>query len=88
MAHRKLPPMRSLRKLAMWDGPFPMKSRRLVMAAERFGFGDDMITFLKLFPRDEVFRSRDEFLERCELLETIIFSEWKTPKEPRLSPQD
>lgn len=72
---RPLPSMRSLRQLATWDGPFPIKSYRLVIGAERYGFGSDMLAFLKLFPHDEVFRDRDDFLEKCRVLETTIRSE-------------
>ena len=72
---RPLPPMRNLKKLATWDGPFPMKGYRMVIGANRYGFDDDTIHFLQLFPHDAVFRSRDDFLKRCQDLELFIVQE-------------
>ena len=69
---RPLPSMRSLKKLATWDGPFPMKSYRMMVGANRYCFGSDMAAFLELFPHDEVFRSRDDFLVKCQELELMI----------------
>lgn len=88
MYDRPLPPIRKLRKLASWDGPFPMKSYRMVTSANRFGFDEDTIAFLKLFPHDEVFQSRDDFLERCRDLKIFIRSERDMPVEHLHSPQD
>jgi hypothetical protein len=84
----QLPSLSKLRKLAEWDGPFPMKSYRIVIGAERYGFDTSVIQFLQLFPHDEVFRSRNDFLQRCQNLETIIRSEQDMPRELLRSPQD
>ena len=70
-----LPSMRSLRKLASWDGPFPMKSYHMILGAQRYGFGSDMIGLLRQFPHDDVFRSRDDFINRCKELEIRIQSD-------------
>lgn len=86
--NRPLPSMRSLRQLASWNGPFPVKGYRLVIAADRYGFGSNMQAFLKLFPHDEVFHSRDDFLERCRDLEILIYSEQGMPVEYLHSQQD
>lgn len=67
-----LPSIRKLNRLAEWDGPFPMKGSRIIIGAERYGFDDDTIRFLKLFPDDTVFRSRDDFQDRCKKLQTLI----------------
>lgn len=72
---KPLPPIRKLKKLAEWDGPFPMKSYRLVIGASRYGFDDDTIWFLEQFPHDAVFKSRSDFLERCEQMEATIRAE-------------
>ena len=73
--NRPLPPIRDLKKLATWDGPFPMKGYRAVIGADRYGFDDDTIRFLQLFPHDAVFQNRDDFLQRCEELEGLIREE-------------
>ena len=88
MAYRgHLPSMRKLKKLADMDGPFPIKNHYIVLAAHRFKFDDDVIQFLNLFPRDEVFHSRMDFIERCEELEELIESELDMPMEILHSPQ-
>lgn len=73
-----LPSIRKLKKLAEWDGPFPMKSYRLIISADRYGFDDDIIWFLKLFPHDEVFQTRSDFLEHCKTLTASIQARRKT----------
>ena len=70
--NKPLPSIRKLKKLAEWDGPFPMKSYRVIVGADRYGFDDDTIGFLKLFPHNTVFKSRSDFLARCEKLQTMI----------------
>lgn len=69
---KPLPSIRKLKKLAEWDGPFPMKSYRLIVGANRYGFDDDTILFLQLFPHDDVFKSRSDFLDRCEQMAALI----------------
>jgi hypothetical protein len=69
---KPLPSIRKLKKLAEWDGPFPMKSYRVIIGANRYGFDDDTLNFLDLFPHDTVFQSRGDFIERCEKLEATI----------------
>ncbi len=85
---KPLPAIRQLKKLAEWDGPFPMKGYRMVIGADRYGFDNNTITFLELFPHDEVFRSRSDFIKRCEALESLIRSEREMPAEQLRSPQD
>lgn len=87
MYNRTLPSMHNLKKLADWDGPFPMKGYRIVIGADRYGFDDDTIHFLKLFPHDAVFRDRDDFLRLCEELEILIRSEWERSAAIVSSPQ-
>jgi len=72
---KQLPAVRTLRQLADIDGPFPLKAHYIVLAAERFNFDDAVISLLTLFPREEVFRSREEFIMRCEELESLIRGE-------------
>lgn len=84
---KRLPSMRKLKKLADLDGPFPIKNHYIVLAAQRFKFDEEVIDFLNLFPRDEIFKSRSDFVERCEELETLISSELDMPMEILHSPQ-
>jgi len=84
--YKPLPSIRSIRQLAELDGPFPMHCQHIVSAAERFWFGDSMISFLKLFPPDEPFQTRDEFVERCKQLELLIREEQETSPELLRSP--
>jgi hypothetical protein len=69
---RPLPSIRQLKKLAEWDGPFPLKSYRMVISAERYGFDENLIQFLQLFPHNTVFQNRDDFVEQCQDLETQL----------------
>ncbi|HET8671392.1 MAG TPA: hypothetical protein VFM05_12430 [Candidatus Saccharimonadales bacterium] len=85
--NKKLPSIRTLRSLASIDGPFPIKNRHVILAAQRFYFNDNVVEFLRLFPRDQVFHSRDEFIERCQQLELLIQEERRAPIEVLHSPQ-
>ncbi|HKX73478.1 MAG TPA: hypothetical protein VJM32_05665 [Candidatus Saccharimonadales bacterium] len=85
--NKRLPTIRTLRYLADMDGPFPIKNRHIILAAQRFWFGDNVIEFLKLFPPDAVFHSRDGFIERCKQLELLIQEERHAPLEVLHSPQ-
>ncbi len=87
MYTKSLPSIRTLRSLAEIDGPFPIHCRHVVIAAERFWFSDKVINFLQLFPPNEVFRSRDDFVERCKQMEVLIRQEQKAPPEMLRSPQ-
>lgn len=84
---QRLPSIRTLRQLAEIDGPFPAKNRHAMLAAERFWFGENVIAFLKLFPPNEVFHSRDDFIDRCKELEYLILEERRAPVEKLPSPQ-
>ena len=89
MAYKSsLPPIRKLQQLADWDGPFPIENRYVILAAERFQFDDSVINFLKLFPPNQVFRSRSDFIQRCHKLEALIRSEPYLPIETLHSTQD
>jgi hypothetical protein len=72
---KPLPPIRKLQKLAEWSGPFPMKCYRILIGANLYNFDADTIEFLKLFPHDGIFLSREDFVQRCELLEEHIRAE-------------
>lgn len=74
-----LPPIRKLKQLADWGGPFPIHNRHLILAAERFGFGEKVISFLELFPKNAIFDTRSEFIQQCEDVEHYIRTEQHMP---------
>lgn len=88
VVNQRLPSMRALQILAEIDGPFPIQNRQVILAAQRFWFNSDVIDFLKLFPPDTVFQSREDFIERCQQLELLIQEERDAPLEKLRSPQD
>jgi hypothetical protein len=63
-----LPSKRRLKLLATWGGPYPIENRHLILAAERFGFGEKVINFLRLFPPDTVFQSRSDFTHHSNVI--------------------
>lgn len=73
--HSPLPSMRALGELAELISPFPIENRHITLAAERFGFNDQVMTFLEIFPRHKTFQSREAFLEHCELLRSALLFE-------------
>ena len=81
-----LPPVRHLLSLAS-DTQFPATRHDISRNAARWGFTQTMLDFLYLFPENEVFKSRVDFMTRCEELELLLGQERALPKE-RLSPQD
>jgi hypothetical protein len=77
----ELPPIRKIKLLADWGGPFPIQNRHLKLAAERFGFGEKVIHFLDLFPQTAVFRTRNDFIHQCEVVEAFIRAKQEMPTE-------
>ena len=77
----ELPPIRKLRDLAEWGGPFPIQNRHLKLAAERFGLGEKVINFLDLFPQTATFQSRNDFIHQCEVVEAFIRAKQEMPSE-------
>lgn len=65
---------------------FPASSRLLQRAAEDRGLAEHVIAFVSLFPADEVFVDRTDFLTRCEELKLFILEQRKMPKEFLRSP--
>jgi hypothetical protein len=58
--------MHALRQLADVAGPFPIKARHVILAAERYGFGYRVMVFLEQFEPEEIFSDRAEFIRRCK----------------------
>lgn len=59
-----LPSVHSLRDLADMSGPYPMPARHMVLSAQRYCYGEAMVSFLEEFPPEEIFLDRDEFVAR------------------------
>ena len=86
--NKQLPDMESLDHLVRRCGPFPVTRRELVRRVRLWGMDGPILDFLRLFPSDQIFESRREFLTRAEELTEIITQELESPVETRLSPQD
>lgn len=67
-----LPSLRSIRELADIDGPYPIRARHAVLAAQRFCFGENVVSFLEQFSPDEIFLDREEFVSRCLTLRDYL----------------
>lgn len=74
MAYGRLLPLRidNIRWLAKVAGPFPTTSSDVLDIANAWGFDEDTIDFLGLFPDNITFSSRDDFLFRCAAMEAVI----------------
>ena len=77
---KKLPTMAGLRSLAM-HAVFPTTAGALRGVARRAQQPQEAIDFLAIFPDDERFPTRDEFLTRVEELVLLIEQERNEPAE-------
>lgn len=85
---KPLPHIDNVRWLAKLAGPYPATRQNILETAEVWNFSDNTMDFLRLFPEDETFASRDDFLLRYEELEMLIREERTMPAEVLRSPQD
>lgn len=85
--NKQLPPVRNLLTIAK-DARFPASRQEVEDIARSWGFTRVMTDFLDLFPADEIFESKVDFMTRCEELEMFINQEREMPKEILRSPQD
>lgn len=67
---------------------FPVNRLDIERIARQHGTGVDVVHFLGLFPEDEAFQSRQEFLARSDELLFLIREEERAEAESLLSPQD
>lgn len=84
---KQLPPMRQLRKISQ-QASFPATRAEFEEVAQRMELPRSVMDFLKLFPADETFESRVEFVARCEELEILITQIREAPQEILHSQQD
>lgn len=85
---KPLPRIDNIRWLARLAEPYPAMRQAILETAELWNFSDNTLEFLRLFPPDEEFPSREDFLLRCEELEMLIREERSMPAEMLRSPQD
>lgn len=86
--NKQLPHVRDFLRLSRYYRPFPASRDEVVEAAEMAHMDQEMISFLMLFPASAFFKSRVDFLTRCEELEMLINQEREAPKEILHSQQD
>lgn len=85
--NKPLPAVRNLLSLAK-SIRFPATREQIIGAAGEQGLSVTMHSFLNLFPADERFRSRVDFMTRCEALEMFINQERSSPRETAQTNQE
>ena len=88
MLYEPRPHIDNILWLAKLSMPFPATARNVAEVAEAWRFSKSTLDFLDLFPDDEIFSSRDDFMTRCEELELLLREKAAQPPEPALSSQD
>ncbi len=83
-----LPRIDNILWLARLSLPFPATAGDIYEVAEMWRFNKSTLDFLRLFPTDEVFTSRENFLRRCEELELLLREERPATIDTILSLQD
>lgn len=82
MTDQALPTLKTLKRIAHESGPFPVTADNLLHSAPREWLDEETVGFLRLFPHNEVFHDRKEFIERCENLELLVRSGSENAFEP------
>jgi hypothetical protein len=85
---KPLPRLDNIVWLAKHIDPFPITAGEILDIAQTWKFNKSILEFLKLFPADEEFESRADFLTRVEELEIMIREEREMPVEILRSPLD
>lgn len=85
---KALPRITKLQRLAEQSEPFPKTVKSIVRIAIKQNFNKALIDFLRQFPSDEVFETKNDFIQRCEVVEMMIRYERNAPDEKLRSPQD
>jgi len=82
---KQLPPVRDLLQLAK-SVRFPITREMFTQAALQQSADQTMLDFLTLYPTDEVFKSKVDFMTRSEELELLITQQYRmgeTARSPR-----
>ena len=87
MRTQNLPKLNELRSLGYEIKDYPISDLGIIQYAERLGYDQKIIDFLKLFYHQMIFNSRSEFLSYCSLLERMMKQELESEPEILRSPQ-
>lgn len=82
---KSMPRIDNILWLSKLSRPYPATSGDILELAKKWGFSGSTIDFLELFRADEVFKSSNNFLTRCEELEQSIHAERDMPLGNMLS---
>jgi hypothetical protein len=83
---RVLPGTHEIGRITRIALPFP-KTTRQILKAMGDGFSWTTSDFIKLFPKNMVFRSGNDFYTRCQELKLLMREAEKMPPEQLRSPQ-
>lgn len=86
-SHR-LPSTKDIIWLSKLVTSYPVTRRQVVRTARMWNFKNEVISFLRQFPAEEVFESRADFVNRSEDAAVLIRQEWESPKETATSYKD
>lgn len=84
---KRLPNERDIVWLSKLVTSYPASRRQIVRMARMWNFKQDVVSFVRLFPADEEFASRTDFVNRCADLALLIRQEWESPQELLKSPE-
>jgi hypothetical protein len=84
---KQLPRITELTQVAQRTA-FPATRQEIVPKDDGRELSSSLRNFLKLFPANETFDSRSDFMTRCHDLELMITEERDMPQETLRSPQD
>lgn len=85
---KPLPRIDNIMWLAKLASPFPATRRQIWLKAKAWNFSHSTLEFLELFPANERFESRADFLNRCYNLELLIRQVRASSPETLRSPQE
>lgn len=85
---RILPHIDNILWLTKVSGPYPASCEDIQLTAEAWNFSNNTIEFLKLFPKNEIFNSREDFLNRYEELENLLRQQQVSAEELVHSTED
>ncbi len=83
----QLPPARQFLSLAQHN-KFPVTRTKILRLVKSIGSPETVIDFLRLYPANDTFKSRVDFMTRCKELEMFINQDHIMLKEILRSPQD
>ncbi len=82
------PKINKLTSLSRLVSAYPISTAGLIQYAEHGGLNDNLVEFLRLFPEEMVFETKDDFMNRSRLLAELMSEFDKCPREQLRSPQE